>query len=240
MFDWCAAMTPNLTNPPWYVDLWIDQDGQIIPEVAGRYLSQSNSRWAAEMAAAGGELEIFMSAGDEDFYLPFTTYFANDLDSLGIPYTLHMFHGEHDTNLFKPHLTFFIPLNATVEIQPDTLNCRSNGRWVTAYIELPGDLSVGEIDLSTLTINGVNGSDLDTPIQQEGPTSVSDVNGNGVPDLMVKFDRGDLVDGIGGLTSWSEPSVTVTIEGNLINGWFLEAEDSVQLVCNRRRPAGAD
>ena len=130
----------------------------------------------------------------------------------------------------QTHVTYFFPLNATVEIQPDTLNCRSKGRWITGYIELPGDLSVTDIDLSTLAITGVNGSDLDTPVHQEGPTSVSDVNGNDVPDLMVKFDRGDLIEGIDGLTSWGESSVVVTIEGKMNNGWFLEAEDSLRLV----------
>ena len=216
------------------VDLIIDQDGNLDPAVWQRFYSESNTRWAGEMAAAGGELDIFMGAGDQDFYLPFTTIFADVLDAIGLPYTLQMFHGDHynppPSQRLKSHVTYFFPLKASAELDPDTLNCRSKGRWVTAYIELPGDLSVADIDLPTLAITGVNGSDLETPIHQEGPTSVSDVNGNGVPDLMVKFDRGDLIEGIGSFSSWNEPSVAVTIEGKLINGWFLEAEDSLKLV----------
>ncbi len=231
LFSWCAAMTPNMTNPPWYVDIIIDEDGNLDPEVWQRFVAHSNSRWAAEMKAAGGELDIFMDAGDEDFYLPFTLYFAGVLDSLELPYTLQIFHGDHDNppmwERLKSHTTYFMPLNATVEINPDTLKLRSRGRWVTAYLELPSGLVVSDIDLSTVAITEVDGMELAAAIVREGPTSISDVNGNGVPDLMVKFDRGDLIEQLGG---HGGDTVAITLDGQLLNGWYLEAVDTVRVV----------
>ena len=69
--------------------------------------------------------------------------------------------------------------------------------------------------------------DLATAILREGPTNISDVNGNGVPDLMVKFDRGDLIEQLGG---HGGNTVALTVSGQLINGWYLEAVDTVRVV----------
>ena len=77
---------------------------------------------------------------------------------------------------------------ATIDIDPDTLNLRSQGRWITAYIELPGGLDVANIDVSTMALEG--DVFLEGILSAEPwPTEISDHDGDGVPDLMVKFDR---------------------------------------------------
>lgn len=75
---------------------------------------------------------------------------------------------------------------AIVDVQPDTLNKASQGDAVTAYIfiEIPG-YDVNAIDVSTVRLSTNNGIVSALP----SPTEVSDHNGNGIPDLMVKFDR---------------------------------------------------
>lgn len=77
---------------------------------------------------------------------------------------------------------------ATIDIDPDTLNLKSKGRWITAYIELPGGYDVNEIIISTVALEG--------DVLMEGilsaeprPTEVGDHDHDSVPDLMVKFDR---------------------------------------------------
>ena len=231
VFSWSAAFTPDLSNPPWSVDLIVDQDGNLDTAVWDRFVAQSPSRWAGELAASGDDLDIFMDGGTQDFMLPFTTAFAAALDAFALPYTLEMFDGDHENppmwQRLQTHVTYFMPLNATVEINPDTVNLGSRGRWVTAYLELPGGLAVSDIDLSTIAITEVDGMDLATAILREGPTDISDVNGNGVPDLMVKFDRGDLIEQLGG---HGGNTVALTVSGQLINGWYLEAVDTVRVV----------
>jgi enterochelin esterase-like enzyme len=227
-FTWCAAMTPNLSNPPWFVDFWIDENGEIIPDIMVRYMSQSNSRWAAEMVASGGSVEIFMSAGDQDFYLPFTTYFANDLDNLGIPYILHVFQGEHDRTLFKPHLTFFMPLNATLELRPRVINARNWWIPVRASIELPGDLDAATIDPRTIAITAIDGVELDEPIPAVGVPELTDLNGNGRTDLNVLFDKQQVLAAIAALEIPPMQPFDVTVEGETEDLLFLAATDSLR------------
>ena len=234
VFAWSAAMTPNMTNPPWYVDLWIDQDGNIDPDVAARYFANSDSRWAAEMAAAGGNLDIFMGAGDQDFYLPFTMYFANDLDDLGIPYTLQIFHGDHDNppmwERLRSHITYFMPLNATVEFSPRVLNGRHWWPLVEASIELPGDLDVADIDTTTLAITQINGDDLEEPLRALVASEISDLNGNGRNDLTVWFWKPSLLRTVSGLGIEDHETFDVTVEGETSQGWFLAATDEQRAV----------
>jgi hypothetical protein len=74
---------------------------------------------------------------------------------------------------------------ATVDIDPDTLNLKSKGNWITAYIELPLGYNVRDIDASTVRlIIGEN----EVPAERK-PKEIGDYDHDGVRDLMVKFDR---------------------------------------------------
>ncbi len=89
LFMWSAALSPNMTNPPWYVDLPLDDQGNVIPETFGRFMDHSLGRFAAEFASTGRNTRIFMLGGATDpMYLPQTMVFAANLDATGVPYTL--------------------------------------------------------------------------------------------------------------------------------------------------------
>lgn len=78
---------------------------------------------------------------------------------------------------------------ATAEIGPETLNLKSNGRFVTAYIELPAGFNAADIVAGSVLVTGVDNQAI-TPIPAEPrPTEIGDVDGDGIVDLMVKFDR---------------------------------------------------
>jgi hypothetical protein len=174
-----------------------------------------------------------MGAGDQDFYLPFTTYFANDLDTLGIPYTLQIFHGDHDTSMaerLRSHVTFFHPLNATVELTPRVLNGHHWWPLVEASIEMPGDLDVADIKTATLAITRINGGDLAKPLRAFVASEISDVNGNGRDDLTVWFWKPSLLRTVSGLGIDNNEPFDVTIEGETAQGWFLAATDEQRAV----------
>jgi len=59
---------------------------------------------------------------------------------------------------------------------------KSKGKWITAIIELPYGYDLNDIDIQTIKLK-------DTVPAEPKPTSVGDHNGNGIPDMMVKFDR---------------------------------------------------
>jgi signal peptidase I len=100
---------------------------------------------------------------------------------------------------------------ATVEIHPETLNVRSGGRWMTAYIELPEDYDVNDIDVATvhLCLGQVAACPEDTSIPAAAyPSGVGDHDGATIADLMLKFDRQALIGLLGGQTG--DIAMTVT------------------------------
>jgi hypothetical protein len=74
---------------------------------------------------------------------------------------------------------------ASIDIDPDTLNLQSRGRWITAYIELPSGYNVEDIDVGTVRLIVEN----ENVPAEPWPVEVGDHDNNGIPDLMVKFDR---------------------------------------------------
>jgi S-formylglutathione hydrolase FrmB len=235
LFAYGASFTPNLSNPPWYVDLPWDEYAQPDPEVWPRFVAHSNTRWATQLKASGAELDIYFEVGTRDDmaadYL--NLYFAAALDAIELPYTFRWFDGDHHSHIgirTPNQLTFFMPLDAAVDLEPRVINAPGWWLLVQASIELPGDLEAEEIDASTLKIIEVDGVRLDHPIRAFATHDISDVNGNGRDDLTVWFDKRPLLRtlmamGIGDLQPFE-----ITIAGELDSGWFLTATDSQQVV----------
>ncbi len=123
-----------------------------------------------------------------------------------------------------------IPLAATVDIDPNTLNLWSNGNWITTYIELPEGYDVHDIDLSAIELN-------DTVAAELYPTCVGDSDGDGIPDLMVKFDRAAVAAYIMAnvdstlLTERRGVTITLTVTGNLGDGTAFEGSDTIRVMC---------
>ena len=53
-------------------------------------------------------------------------------------------------------------IEAEVNIDPDTLNVKSKGKWITAYIELPEGYDVNDIDINTVKLQ-YNDSTVEAP-----------------------------------------------------------------------------
>jgi len=83
-------------------------------------------------------------------------------------------------------------MNAVIDIVPDTLNLKSKGNFVTCYIELPGLNNPNVNDIQAIEIFKINSYYLSESFIPIGPTEINDYNNNGLPDLMVKFDRQNL------------------------------------------------
>jgi len=109
-------------------------------------------------------------------------------------------------------------IGATVEINPDTLNLRSKGNWITGYIELPSGYDVSNIDVSTIKLNN-------TVSAESKPAEIGDYDNDGISDLMVKFDRSavEKVVPVG-------DKVTITISGQLSDGKKFEGTDTIKVI----------
>ena len=76
---------------------------------------------------------------------------------------------------------------ATLHVSPQGLNLWSRGQWITAYIELPQSYDPNDIDISTIRLNET------IEVDPNAPATVGDYDNDGIPDLMVKFRRADIL-----------------------------------------------
>ncbi|MEW6741321.1 MAG: LamG domain-containing protein [Planctomycetota bacterium] len=106
-------------------------------------------------------------------------------------------------------------LTAVVDIDPDSLNMKSRGQFVTAYIELPVGHDPQAIIIETILLNEV------VPALP-WPWSIGDYDGDSVPDLMVKFDRQAVIDALP-----RGPFVEVTVTGDLVTGFSFSGTDTI-------------
>jgi len=116
---------------------------------------------------------------------------------------------------------------ATVDIDPDTLNLKSNGQWITAYVELPEEYSLSEIDISSILLNE------SISVDPEAPTEVGDYDVDSIPDLMVKFDRAAVIALLGardfGEETGKSVDVALAITGDAA-GMLFEGVDTVKVL----------
>ena len=234
MFAAAASFSPNPTNPPFFVDLALDEWGELTP-AWNLMEANSDTRWAAELMADGWTVDLYFDCGTiDDVGADYSNmYFSGVLQAIGAPFTERWFEGDHWDHIgerLAVQYTFFMPLNATLELKPRVLN--GNNWWplVEAAIELPGDLDVADIDTTTLAITQINGEDLDEPLRALVASDRSDVNGNGRDDLTVWFWKPSLLRLRADLGIADQEPFDVTVEGETVDELFFAATDEQRAV----------
>jgi len=104
-------------------------------------------------------------------------------------------------------------VSGTVNIDPNTLNLKSRGKWITAYIELPEDYGDESINFSTILLNNV------LPAVR-------------VKASMVKFDRADVIKYIIDSVDMTGRfmTITLTVTGELNDGTLFEGHDEIRII----------
>lgn len=119
-------------------------------------------------------------------------------------------------------------VDALIDIDPDTLNKKSHGKWITVYITLPDGFDVGTIDTSSIAITSLAGETCVPEYTQGADLSftpqVGDRDEDGILDLTVKFDRQVL------LANLCLDDVSITIEGELTTGELFSGSDSIRII----------
>lgn len=115
----------------------------------------------------------------------------------------------------RPYLTPDVV--SKINIDPDTINLKSKGKYITCYIELPLGLNVDNIDVNSIYFNNIVKA-------EDTPTDIVDNDGNGIMELMVKFRRSGVIELL-------EPSsnLTVSVTGKLINGTVFVGNDNIKV-----------
>jgi hypothetical protein len=109
-------------------------------------------------------------------------------------------------------------IQAAIDIDPDSLNLNSKGKWITCYIELPEDYDVEDIDVSTIKLN-------DEVPAESRPAGVGDCDGDGIAELMVKFDRS----GVQKILEAGD-DVEITVTGELDVDTKFEGSDTIRVI----------
>ncbi len=108
-------------------------------------------------------------------------------------------------------------ITATLDIYPGTINLKSNGKYVKAYIELPSGYDVADIVVSSVILAGNCQADLSR-------VKIGDKDEDGIPDIKVTFSRKDLKN-----ASLSDGLIELTVEGLLLNGDSFSGTDVVKI-----------
>jgi len=70
-----------------------------------------------------------------------------------------------------------------LDLEPNTLNLKSLGKWVKGVLEPEAPASASDIDVASIRLNGTVAVDPDAPVD------LGDADGDGIPDLSVRFLR---------------------------------------------------
>jgi S-formylglutathione hydrolase FrmB len=119
-FAIAGAFSPNLDNPPYFVDFPLDSMGNWIDSVWNRW-SVQNCPSLARNISEQDDLAIYFDCGtqDETLAYAFNTSFADSLDKLGLTYEFQSYTGGHyDRNTRYPVGLRFLDsdMNTTVGI----------------------------------------------------------------------------------------------------------------------------
>jgi hypothetical protein len=110
----------------------------------------------------------------------------------------------------------------SVDINPKTLNLNSGGMMVTFYMK-PQGYYAKDIDVSKVKITDINGNSVVIHAVSH-PASVDDYDGDGIPELMVKFDRSDVQD------ACSPGRTTITVTGEFTDGMVFQGYDTITVI----------
>ena len=110
---------------------------------------------------------------------------------------------------------------AFIDLDPDTLNRASNGKWITCYIELEPAYDARDIVEASVTLEGTIPAHV---VGEEGDGNIVDHDADGISECMVKFDRAAVQAIV------APPEATLTVQGVLTDGTVFEGTDTIRVI----------
>ena len=198
---WTVTFDSDELDTPWGTVSWNGEEPDGTSITVKVRSSHDQSTWSLWETVNTGE---WLSSTPNGRYLQIET-------------TLQIVEGEVSPILYD--LTVNIGyLDATIDFDPNTLNSKSKGKWVTIYTELPEGYDVNDIVIESIMLGGV------IPAEPK-PTGIGDYDSDGIPDLMVKFDRSAVI----ALLTPGE-IVYVIIYGTLGDGTPFRGTDVIRVI----------
>jgi len=154
----------------------------------------------------------FDNDGYEDSALQNPSYVYNSEGIYTVSLTVSGLGGsDNETKL--DYITVLSPaIMADLNIDPDVINLKSKGQWITAYIDLPDGYDIEDVDISSIILNDSVSADW-ADLQDDGESS-----------LMVKFNLADVQE----LLSLGN-DVEIMVSGQVTDGTQFEGYDTVRV-----------
>jgi len=167
---------------------------------------------------------------------------VNSLDPNGHPFA----YWDDDNTLTSPNRTISSGGNYTaiyydstipefefeIDIDPDTLNLKSRGKFVTVYIELPEGYNATDLELVNVELEGIPALN-DTKYGFVTDPELVDHDGDGLMEFMVKFERVAVQKAIRemiGDENGKFEEIELTVTGEFSDGTTFEDSDSIKVI----------
>ena len=108
-----------------------------------------------------------------------------------------------------------------MKITPQTLNCRSKGKWVKAHLVLPAEFAVEDVNSNSIA--------MVHPVSIEPNLVNIFVNDDNMVEIEAAFGRAYLCSLLRG--NWFS-EVTITVRGSFTNGWYFYGMDTIRIINN--------
>lgn len=191
---------------PYFVDPWYDNNN-FVPANGRLLISVQDPSPLTEQVLT----VEFDTSSLTEIYVPSTS---------GITDWLYLWVADDGSTYYDREMTLLARappvITANVDVKPDTLELGSKGNTIKAYIELPPGYAVSDIEVSKVELN----SEVEALLH---PTKIGDYDEDSIPDLMVSFNRAEVM----ALVEIGETTLTVTGE---VNGIPFEGSDTITII----------
>lgn len=123
-------------------------------------------------------------------------------------------------------------LEFEIDIDPDTLNLKSRGKFVTVYIELPEGYNTTDLELAYAELEGIPAIN-DTKYGFVTDPELVDHDDDGLMEFMVKFERAAVQKAIRemiGDENGKFEEIELTVSGEFSDGTTFEDSDSIKVI----------
>lgn len=172
LFGMSAAFSPNLDNPPWYVDLPVDNSGDIIQDVFDRWMGHDPFTLIDTYEETLHEQNIYFDCGsfDELQLAPHSEQFSDRLNELGITHTYESYSGNH-SGMIAQRMEISFQVHSDHFADPPAEECTAG--------DLNDDGLINVIDVVSL-VNLV----LETILPNEQDVCAGDMNDDGILNVL--------------------------------------------------------
>ena len=138
--------------------------------------------------------------------------------------------GGNYTAIYSAPIIPTVPIEVEIKINPQTLNLKSRGKFVTIHIELPDGYNFEDINLETVKLEGI----LAITYQKYGfVTDDGDDDKDEIRKLTVKFDRAavqKVIKGMIGEGNDKFQKLELIVTGELSDGTSFEGYDTIKVI----------